>query len=304
MADFLTSVVRCDAESSDSTVMNIDAHQHFWRYDRARDTWITDAMSTLKRDFLPEEFTTVCDANGIDASIAVQADQSEAETMFLLKLAEDNPRIAGVVGWVDFLSPWLAERLHEFSSYEKLCGFRHVAQAEPDDHFLAREDFVKGIAHLRQFGFTYDILIYPRQLPAASDLVARLPWQRFVIDHLAKPEIKAKSLSPWATHIRRIAKSPNVYCKLSGLVTEADWQHWKPEDFKPYLDVVFEAFGTERLMFGSDWPVCLLAADYAQVKQTIEAYVADYLTEDREKIFGGNAIEFYKVKTAPHGLAA
>jgi L-fuconolactonase len=283
--------------------MKIDSHQHFWRYDAARDAWITESMAVLRRDFLPDHLAAELNANAIDASIAVQADQSENETMFLLDLAEKNKHIAGVVGWVDLLSPRLAERLEYFSHFSKLRGFRHIAQGEPDDRFLARENFVKGVAQLRAFDFTYDILIYPKQLPAAIDLAARLPEQRFVVDHVAKPEINSGKTAPWAAQVRELAQNKNVFCKLSGLVTEADWKHWKADDFKPYLDVVFDAFGVERLMFGSDWPVCLLAATYGQVKQLIENYVTSYSEADKDKIFGGNAARFYGLK-AQHGLAA
>ena len=284
--------------------MKIDAHQHFWRYNAARDAWITDEMAVLKRDFLPEQFAEERAANGIDASVAVQVDQSENETGFLLDLARRDARIAGVVGWVDLLSPQVVARLEHFSHFEKLRGFRHVAQAEKDDRFLARDDFVKGVAQLRQFGFTYDILVYAKQLPAALELAARLPEQRFAIDHLAKPEIKARKTAPWAAQMREIAQNKNVFCKVSGLVTEADWHKWKAEDFRPYLDVVFDAFGADRLMFGSDWPVCLLAASYRQVKQVIEDYVKGYSEADRGKIFGGNAARFYGLKAAQHGFAA
>jgi L-fuconolactonase len=283
--------------------MRIDSHQHFWKYNAARDSWITDEMSALKRDFLPEDLQEERKANGIDATVAVQADQSEDETFFLLQLAESNPSIAGVVGWVDLCSPQAAARMQYFSRFEKLRGFRHIAQSEPDDRFLVRDDFLRGIASLRQFGFTYDILIYPRQLPAALELVTRFPEQRFVIDHLAKPRIKTGSSAKWTLLMRQIAANPNVYCKLSGLVTEADWHHWKKEDFRPYLDVVFDAFGPDRLMFGSDWPVCLLAGSYQQVVQIIEEYVADCPVETKQKIFGGNAAKFYSLKTAQHGLA-
>ncbi len=200
-------------------------------------------MSVLKRDFLPEDLALECKANGIGASIAVQASQSEEETLFLIDLAEDNPMIAGVVGWVDLASPQIEERIQFFSGYGKLRGFRHIAQAESDDRFLVRPDFMRGISELRRFNFTYDILIYPKQLPAAIDLVSKFPDQRFVIDHLAKPEIKSRDIEFWATHIRRIAENPNVFCKLSGLMTEANWHNWKAKDFAPYLDVVFEAFG-------------------------------------------------------------
>ena len=284
--------------------MNIDSHQHFWRYDAVRDAWITDAMAVLRRDFLPEHLTAELTANGMDASVAVQADQSEAETMFLLDLAEKNKRVAGVVGWVELRSPHIAERLEHFSRFSKLCGFRHIAQAEPDDRFLVREDFIRGVAQLRVYGFTYDILVYPKQLPAAIELVTHFPEQHFVIDHCAKPEIKAGKTEPWATQMRKIAQHKNVFCKVSGLVTEADWKHWKPDDFRPYLDVVFDAFGPDRLMFGSDWPVCLLAGTYGQVKQLVETYLKDFSQADREKIFGGNAALFYGLKSAKHGLAA
>jgi L-fuconolactonase len=284
--------------------MNIDSHQHFWHYDPVRDTWITDAMALLKRDFLPAQLAGDLTSNAMDASIAVQADQSENETMFLLDLAEANNQIVGVVGWIDLLSSRLTERLEHFSHFPKLRGFRHIAQAEPDDRFLARANFVKGVAQLHRFGFTYDILIYPRQLSAAIDLVAQLPEQHFVIDHLSKPEIKARNTEPWATQMRKIAQYRNVFCKVSGLVTEADWNGWKADDFKPYFDAVFDAFGPDRLMFGSDWPVCLLAATYRQVKQLIEDYVRDFSPADKKKIFGGNAARFYNLKPAQHGLAA
>jgi L-fuconolactonase len=284
--------------------MNIDSHQHLWRFDAVRDAWITDAMAVLRRDFLPEHLAAELTANAMDASVAVQADQSETETMFLLDLAEKNKRIAGVVGWVDFRSPQIGERLEHFSHFSKLRGFRHIAQAEPDDRFLMSEDFVRGVAQLRTFGFTYDILVYPKQLPAAIELVARLPAQRFVIDHCAKPEVKAWNTEPWATQMRKIAQHTNVSCKVSGLVTEADWKYWKADEFRAYLDVVFDAFGPDRVMFGSDWPVCLLAGTYRQVKQLIEGYVRDFSPADRDKIFGGNAALFYGLKSAKHGLAA
>ena len=283
--------------------MKIDSHQHFWRYDAARDAWITESMAVLRRDFLPDHLAAELNANAIDASIAVQADQSENETMFLLDLAEKNKHIAGVVGWVDLLSPRLAERLEYFSHFSKLRGFRHIAQGEPDDRFLARENFVKGVAQLRAFDFTYDILIYPKQLPAAIDLAALLPEQRFVVDHVAKPEINSGKTAPWAAQVRELAQNKNVFCKLSGLVTEADWKHWKPDDFKPYLDVVFDAFSVERLMFGSDWPVCLPAASYAQVKQIVEEYVAGLIDSEKKKIFGGNVIRFYNLPVSAHGSA-
>jgi L-fuconolactonase len=284
--------------------MRIDAHQHFWQYNAVRHSWITEEMSLLKRDFMPENLEDDRKANNMDATIAVQADQSEEETLFLLQLAQRNSSIAGVVGWVDLCSPHAAKRLKHFSQFDKLCGFRHLAQDEPDDRFLVRPDFLRGIASLREFGFTYDILIYPDQLPAALELVAHFPEQKFVIDHIAKPEIKARSRSGWAALMQNIAAKPNVYCKLSGLVTEADWRNWKKEDFRPYLDIVFGAFGPKRLMFGSDWPVCLLAASYQQVVEIVEDYVQDFAADIKDRIFGGNAAEFYQLKATKRGFAA
>jgi L-fuconolactonase len=284
--------------------MIIDSHQHFWKYDPVRDGWITDEMSLLKRDFLPEELQRGCEAADVDGVVAVQADQSEDETLFLLDLAEKYGFIAGVVGWVDLREPSVEERLRFFSQNRKLCGFRHIAQAEPDDQFLVSHEFTRGISCLREFGFAYDILIYPKQLPAAIELASRFPEQKFVIDHLAKPPIKIGTLKPWESYMRAIAQNQNVFCKVSGLVTEADWLHWKSSDIRPYLDVVFDAFGPERLMFGSDWPVCLLAATYGQVKGVIEMYVDAHAPQHKQNIFGGNAIRFYGLKAAPRGLAA
>jgi len=284
--------------------MRIDSHQHFWRYNAARDTWITDEMAVLKKDFLPQQLAGELAANDIEGSIAVQADSSEAETFFLLDLAGQHKMIQGVVGWVDLCADNVAERLLAFSKYPKLCGFRHILQSEPDERFMLRPDFQRGIQCLGGFGFTYDILVYARQLPAAIELVARFPDQLFVLDHIAKPPIKDKRYLPWAAHVRTLAENKNVYCKVSGLVTEADWQHWTAQDFKPYLDLVFEVFGTSRLMFGSDWPVCLLAAGYSRVVQLIAGYTQQFAASEREKIFGLNAAHFYGQRAMRHAVTA
>jgi len=272
--------------------MRIDAHQHFWRHHPVRDRWITDEMSILRRDFLPRELDTLLSGAGMNGSIAVQADQSENETRFLLELAEEHPAVMGVVGWVDLLAPDLSERLEHFSLSERFCGVRHIAQAEPDD-FLEREDVVRGIGLLRRFDLTFDILVYPRQLAAALTLVRQLPDQPFVVDHMAKPLIGEGVMEPWASRMRELASHPNVWCKLSGLVTEADWAGWRAEDIRPYLDAAFEAFGPERLMFGSDWPVCLLAAEYGEVMGLIESYTEALSAGERAAVFGRNAVEFY-----------
>jgi L-fuconolactonase len=279
--------------------MVIDAHQHFWRFNPVRDAWITEEMSAIRRDFLPGDIAFELEDNQIDATIAVQADQSEEETKFLLELAEGNRRVAGVVGWVDLRSVHVEQRLEHFSKSEKLRGVRQIAQAELDDRFLVHPDFVRGVSHLQKFQLTYDILIYPRQMPAAIELVGKLPDQKFVVDHLAKPDIKGKKFEPWATRMRELASSPNVYCKLSGMVTEADWKNWKLPDFEAYLDVVFEAFGGERLMFGSDWPVCLVAANYAHVKDIVVSYVDRNAPVLKSAIFGGNAARFYQIEMHP-----
>lgn len=278
--------------------MNIDSHQHFWQYDSARDSWITDEMSILKRDLMPAELIAELRLNSIDGCVAVQADQSERETTFLLALAAEYQEIKGVVGWVDLCSPSLPQRLDYFSQFEKLCGFRHIVQSEPDDRFLVRENFIRGIRQLRRFNYTFDILIYPRQLPAAIELVEKIPEQRFVLDHMAKPEIRSGEIRQWAMQIRALAANPNVFCKASGLVTEADWHHWGDSDFKPYLDVVFDAFGLDRIMFGSDWPVCLLAGEYGKVKKLLLNHIRDLPIDQQKKIFGLNAISFYGLKNA------
>ena len=273
--------------------MKIDAHQHFWRYDPVRDAWINDQMTVIRRDFLPNDLAPELKSNKIDGCVAVQADQSEAETLFLLDLAAKNNFIRGVVGWVDLCAPNVAERLEALSRHKKLCGFRHIVQAEPDDRFMLRDSFLRGIRSLRQFDFTYDILIYTHQFPAAIELVAKFPDQRFVLDHLGKPPIKAKQLEPWAQHIRTLASNTNVFCKVSGVVTEADWKDWRADDFRPYLDAVFESFCVERLMFGSDWPVCLLAGNYRQVVELVSKYTQTLTAQERDKIFGLNAKRFY-----------
>jgi L-fucono-1,5-lactonase len=277
--------------------MTLDAHQHFWRYNAVRDGWITGEMAAIRRNFLPEHLAPELNSNGVRGTVAVQADQSEEETRFLLDLAERNSFVRGVVGWVDLRSDRVAERLDFFSQFPRLRGFRHIVQAEPDDRFLLRPDFLHGIGSLAGFGFTYDLLVYPRQLPAAAELAAKFPAQKFVLDHIAKPPVKSHEIAGWERSLRQLAAHPNVSCKLSGLITEADWKRWRAADFKPYLDVVFDCFGSERMMFGSDWPVCLLAASYGQVKRLVADYTEALPEADRDKIFGLNAGRFYGLTT-------
>ncbi len=273
--------------------MIIDAHQHFWHYFPERDTWMTDEV--LQRDYLPADLAPILAANGVDGCVAVQADQSERETQFLLQLANENEFIKGVVGWVDLKSPRVAERLEYFSQFPLVKGFRHIVQGEPDKEFLLRNDFCRGIASLQRFKFTYDILIYPHQLLAAVAFAKKFPDQPFVLDHLAKPDFETGELKGWEQHVRALAELPNVCCKLSGMVTEADHQHWQQSDFTPFLDVALEAFGADRLMFGSDWPVCLIAADYPRMKQIVTDYIARLSAGEQAKIMGGTAAAFYQL---------
>lgn len=275
--------------------MRIDAHQHFWHFDPVRDSWITEEMSVIRKDFLPRDLEPLLAREDIQGTVAVQADQSEDETRFLLELSEQHPFIMGVVGWVDLLASNLRERLEHFSEFERFKGVRHIAQAE-SDHFLARGDVVQRIGMLAEFGLTFDILVYQHQLPAALSLVRRLPDQPFVLDHMAKPLIGEGIVEPWATHMKELASHGNVWCKVSGMVTEAKWAGWSPQDLGPYLDVVFEAFGPHRLMFGSDWPVCLLAAEYGDVMASVQAYARGLSESEQEGVFGGNAVGFYGLK--------
>lgn len=273
--------------------MQIDAHQHFWRYKESMQ-WITPAMSAIRKDFLPADLWPLLKTNGIDGCIAVQAEQTKDETMFLLQLAEMNPFIKGVVGWVDLRAENINTQLADYSQHSKLKGFRHVLQSESPD-FMLTKDFIKGISALKEFNFTYDLLIFPEQLAAAVSLVKQFPYQPFVIDHLAKPGIKEGTINQWATGIKSIAAYENVYCKISGLVTEADWHKWKRADFIPYLDIVIEAFGTGRIMYGSDWPVCLLAASYEQVMGIVREYFSSFSNTEQQALFGENASRFYQV---------
>jgi L-fucono-1,5-lactonase len=275
--------------------MLLDSHQHFWIYDEAQYPWIPQG-TPLHRDWLPEDLAKLQQPLGLDGSIAVQARQTLEESRWLLTLADHDPRIKGVVGWVDLRSPDVAEDLAELSKHPRFRGVRHVVQSEPDNDFMIQPDFLRGISKLSSFGLTYDILIFPRQLPAAIELVKKFPKQPFVLDHIAKPLIKDGVMEPWRTQLRELAKAPNLFCKISGIVTEADQKAWKPEDIRPYLDVVFEAFGLERLMWGSDWPVCLLAGSYEQVFRLIAEYASPLTASQRAGLFGGNCARFYGVK--------
>ncbi|MBN8787083.1 MAG: amidohydrolase family protein [Terrimonas sp.] len=273
--------------------MTIDTHVHFWKYDRKRDGWMDD-MKILQQDYLPETIASTLKRNGIDGCVAVQADPSEVETRFLVELAKTHDIIKGVVGWIDFQANDVAERLQHFAVNPSIKGYRHIVQSEPHE-FLLGKKFQSGVAALKEYGYTYDLLIYHHQLKPAVEFVSKFPEQKLVLDHCGKPSIRNKDIKEWSILIREMALHPNVYCKLSGLFTEANWKDWSAADFYPYLDVVFDAFGVDRLMFGSDWPVILVAGMYVQWKSLLEKYMENYSEEDREKVFGSNAVQFYNL---------
>jgi L-fuconolactonase len=275
--------------------MQIDAHQHFWIYSPREYEWIDDSMAVLRRDFLPNDLRLELESNRFRGSVAVQARQTLEETRWLLELADSAPWILGVVGWVDLRSPDIRSQLKVLAQNPKLVGIRHIVQSEPDDRFLLQPDFLRGISALEEFDLAYDILIYTKHLPVAAEFVQRFPRQRFVLDHLAKPPIKSGDIESWAQGIRRLAEFPNLFCKLSGLVTEADWQHWQPEQIIPFLDVAFEAFGPDRLMIGSDWPVCLVATSYSRWVEVLQAFLLRQRPEIRDSVLGGNAQRFWRL---------
>lgn len=272
--------------------MTIDSHVHFWKYDKKRYDWITGDMKILRQDYLPEHLSLTLKRNDVDAVIVVQAEQSELETHFLVELSKTHNVIKGVVGWIDLQDEKIGERLDYFSQYSIIKGWRHIVQGEADD-FLLGKNFQKGIKALQPYNYSYDILIYPRQLKAALEFVSKFPDQQFVIDHCAKPDIRNKKTGEWKDLIKELGGHPNTFCKLSGLFTEAKWKEWSAAEFYPYLDTVFEVFGTDRLLFGSDWPVILLSGIYVQWKSLLEKYMENFVQEDREKVFGLNAMRVY-----------
>lgn len=274
-------------------MIKIDAHQHFWIYDPARDSWIDENMKVIRKDFLPATLEPLLDQQQIDGCVVVQSDQSSRENYFQINNALENEFVLGVVGWVDLQSGDIDEQLSYLCNFVKLKGFRHVLQGEENRALMLTKKFKNGISMLSKYNFTYDILIYPDQLKYAEKLVKAFPQQKFVIDHMAKPNIKEGKIDGWKQDMQKIAKHPNVYCKVSGLVTEADWKGWKQTDFIPYLDVVTEAFGMKRLMYGSDWPVCLVSCTYPKMKGIVDKYYKSFSQSEKDAFYGGNALEFY-----------
>lgn len=274
--------------------MTIDAHQHFWKYDPGRHSWITDDMKAIRRDFQPEDLQPLLEMNDIEGCVVVQVDQTEDETLALLSLANQHDFIKGVVGWIDLRNPNLDSRLQYFSSLKKLKGFRHIVQGEKPG-FLLQRDFIEGVRQLARYDFSYDLLIYHHQLEEALEFVRQVPETRIVIDHLAKPSIATQNRKQWDIHMRAMAEAPNISCKVSGMVTEARWPGWKYEDFVPYLDGVMNAFGTGRLMYGSDWPVCLVAATYHEQLLIVKRYLQKFSALEKNQILGENAERFYNL---------
>lgn len=275
--------------------MIIDSHQHFWKYEAVKHSWIDEDMKVIRRDFLPEDLAKVYQQNNIDGCVAVQADQTLEETDFLLDLASKNDFIKGIVGWVDLRGNDIKTVLEKYSKHVKLKGFRHVVQGEADHNFLLRPDFVRGISALEKHNFTYDILVFPHQLLAVLEFVKQFPNQKFVVNHIAKPYIKDGFFEGWAVLMQEIAKQENVFCKVSGMITEADYKTWTEAQFQKYLEVVFTVFGTERILFGSDWPVCLVAGNYMQVKEIVTNFISKFSESEQADVMGNNAIKFYNL---------
>jgi len=277
-------------------MLKIDAHQHFWKFDPIRDSWIGHEMAVIQRDFMPDDLLPLLQEAGVDGCVVVQSDSSEDENDFQLENASKYDFVRGVVGWVDLRHPEVEKRLAYYRRFPKMKGFRHVLQGEKDRALMLSQDFKRGIGLLKQYGYTYDILIYPDQLGYTRDFVAAFPDQPFVLDHIAKPHIKDRYITgEWKDAIYAVAAYPNVYCKISGMVTEADWLRWKPEHFRVYIDTVVAAFGMDRVMFGSDWPACLVAASYQQVFNIVKDYFSSFPEGEQAAFFGGNAIKFYNL---------
>lgn len=276
-------------------MIKIDTHQHFWVYDPDHYPWIDSSMQVLKRDFLPEHLDPLLNENGIDGAVVVQAAHTEYETDFFFKLEEENKFIKGVVGWVDLTAENVEERLEFYSENKIFKGIRHILQDEPEE-FIIRPDFLSGLSRLSKFGLAYDIVVRQHQLPAAVDLVRQFPNQKFVLDHIGKPQISSGIDPTWRSNIRDLSGLPNVSCKLSGMVSETKNFQWEKKEFPPFLDEVVDAFGIDRVMFGSNWPVCLLAAEYSEVLEIIEDYLITFSLNEQAKILGSNAISFYNLE--------
>lgn len=275
--------------------MKIDAHHHLWQYDPKEYDWIDDSMKAIRSNFLPEHLAKEIHSVGIDGVVTVQARQTIQETEWMLGLAGKNAFMRGVVGWVPLVDPKVEATLARFAPNKKLKAIRHVVQGEPDLNYILRPDFNNGVTQLKKFGLVYDILIFEKQLPPAIQFVDRHPNQVFVLDHIAKPRIKENIVSPWRENLKELAKRPNVYCKISGMTTEADYHLWTEKQLDPYFDAVLNAFEPKRLMFGSDWPVCLVAVSYQRWFKIVSSKIAKLSATEQARILGGTAVEAYKL---------
>lgn len=275
--------------------MRIDSHQHFWKYDPTKQGWIDSTMGAIKQDFLPENLFPELVAHDLDGSVVVQAEESFRETAWLLDLCSEEEKIKGVIGWADLSSDDLDRDLDQFAASEKLKGYREVLQAKSPSYFL-KPEFIRGLTKIGKRGYSYDLLVFSSQLEEATELIKRSPEQPIVIDHLAKPNIKLGTWRDWKKSMSLLSEREYIFCKLSGMITEADWKSWKADDLRPYLEICLELFGPNRLMFGSDWPVCLLAGTYSEVVKIIEDFVSPLSPDEKELIWGKTACNFYNIK--------
>ena len=275
----------------------IDAHQHFWKYHPQNHAWINDDMKIIQKDFLPEDLAVVLSTQNVEGCVSVQVDQTKEETAFQIECARHNPFIKGVVGWIDLMNPSLERDIEIYNEQKIVKGFRHILQGA-EEGFMLQPNFINGLKQLSKYHYTYDLLIYANQIQEAIELIKSVEDLSIVLDHIAKPSIKTKSIQDWERDIKSLAKYPNLYCKISGMATEADWTTWNPEDLEPYLDIVVEAFGVNRLLFGSDWPVCLVASSYERWLNTIKDYFKEFSISEQEKIFALNCESFYTLEKA------
>jgi L-fuconolactonase len=276
----------------------IDSHQHFWQVGRFDYPWMTPDVEVLYQDYLPTQLEPVLSESGVVQTVLVQASNSLAETYWLLSLAERYPFIAGVVGWIDLKDPEMEQELEALTSNPKFRGVRHLVESEPDDDWLVQASVLNGLRVLEKHSVPYDLLVHTRHLKHVKTVAETCPNLNLVIDHMAKPPIASGEITAWATALKEAASYPNVSCKLSGLVTEANWTAWTTEDLRPYVERALEFFGPKRIMFGSDWPVCLLAASYDRMLESFQLLLADLSEEDRNRVFGGNSFEFYRLGEA------
>lgn len=275
--------------------MRIDAHQHFWQYDPVRHSWISDEMSVIRNDFGPAELRPILQELNIDGTVAVQADETDAETAYLLKLAAENDFIKAVVGWIDLKTEGLNERLEAHKGKSKLVGFRAIMQGQPDETYLKNPLFTSNVRELAKHRYTYDLLVFHHQLTSLIRFTDQLPDNKLILDHIAKPDIKNNNIKDWKENIRILAGNPNIYCKLSGIITEADFKRWSYDQIIPYIESAAEYFGTDRICFGTDWPVCLVAGSYKQVYEIIQKFSLQLDEQEREKLFGLNTATFYNI---------